>query len=119
MLKNRLYTIDDKELATNSVKYTILQNKENEIFKAHFPGNPITPGACLIEIGKELCEDYFQKDLTVKAIKSVKFMNLITPTNAPEIQYSIDFVQLENSVQAKIIITSHDVICSKINMELA
>lgn len=119
MLQNRLYTIDSKESETNSVKYTILQNESNEIFKAHFPNNPITPGACLIEIGKELCEDYFGKILTVKTIKSVKFMNLITPVNDPRIQYSIDFTQLEESIQAKIIITSRDVICSKINMELA
>lgn len=119
MLQNRLYTIDNKESETNSVKYIILQNQESEIFKAHFPGNPITPGACLIEIGKELCEDYFGKKLSIKTIKSVKFMNLITPIHAPQIQYNIDFTKLEESIQAKIIISSHDVICSKINMELA
>ncbi len=119
MLQNRLYTIDNKESETNTVKYTILQNQDNEIFKAHFPGNPITPGACLIEIGKELCEDYFGEKLSIKTIKSVKFMNLITPTHAQKIQYNIDFIQLEESVQAKIIISSHDIICSKINMELA
>lgn len=119
MLQNQLYTISSKEIENNSAKYTITQNKENVIFKAHFPGNPITPGACLIEIGKELCEDFFEKKLLVKTIKSVKFMNLITPTHDETILYSIDFNQLEESIQAKIVISAHDVICSKINMELA
>ena len=38
--------------------YTIRLNPEHFIYKAHFPGEPITPGVCIMQIAIELRSRY-------------------------------------------------------------
>lgn len=119
MLGKKLYLIEHKVVNGDNVTYTIRQNKSNEIFKAHFPGNPITPGACLIEIAKELCEHFLDRTLAVKSIKNVKFISLITPIENEFLDFHIATSVDDNSVHAKVQITSDGNLFSKINFELA
>ena len=44
------------------------------IYLGHFFGNPITPGACLVEIAEELIGQ------PITQIKSLKFLNTVPPT---------------------------------------
>ena len=118
MLGKKLYLIEHTVVNGDNVTYTIRQNKSNDIFQAHFPGNPITPGACLIEIAKELCEHFLDRSLSVKTIKNVKFISLITPIENEFLNFHIATSVDENSVQAKVQISSDGNICSKINFEL-
>lgn len=119
MLESKLYLIEHKEVNDNDVVYSIRQNKSNEIFKAHFPGNPITPGACQIEIAKELCEKHFERKLCIKSIKNVKFISLITPIENEFLKFKFTFSMNENTISAKVQIISDGNICSKISFELA
>lgn len=118
MLENKLYIIEHKEIDGENAKFTIRQNKGNEIFKAHFPGNPITPGACLIEISKELCEQTTERKLAVSSIKNVKFMNVINPIENEFVDFNINLSSEENVYNAKIQISEGSTIFSKIHMEL-
>lgn len=120
MLENKLYLIEHKEVIKGIVTYTIRQNKNNKIFKAHFPENPIMPGACLVEIAKDLCEKHLNKHLNIKKIKSVKFINVVTPITNEFLQFQITFSpKNEESTQAKVLILSERNVYSKINFELA
>jgi len=119
MLENKLYLIEHKEVTNESVVYTIRQNKNNEIFKAHFPGNPITPGACLIEIAKELCEHFVGKKLTVQSVKNVKFISLITPIANEFLKFHIATTTEDDAIHAKVQILAEGNVCSKINFVLA
>lgn len=119
MLENKLYLIEHKHIIKDTITYSIRQNKSNEIFKAHFPGSPITPGACLIEIAKELCEKHIGKQIQVVFVKSVKFINIITPIANEFLDFAINISQSENTYQAKVQILSEGNVYSKINFELA
>ena len=61
MLLNNFYTIKsiDKKDDQN---YTVVLfiNENHEVFKGHFPGNPIMPGVCMMQIIKELTEQLRQ-----------------------------------------------------------
>lgn len=52
MLLNDFFKITDIK---NADKYTISieMNPKHDIYKGHFPGNPITPGVCLTQMVKE------------------------------------------------------------------
>ena len=119
MLENKLYLIEHKEITNENVVYTIRQNKNNEIFKAHFPGNPITPGACLIEIAKELCEHFVGKKLTVQSVKNVKVISLITPIANEFLKFHIATTTEDDAIHAKVQILAEENVCSKINFVLA
>jgi 3-hydroxyacyl-[acyl-carrier-protein] dehydratase len=120
MLENKLYIIEHKEEDGENITFTIRQNKSNEIFKAHFPGNPITPGACLVEIARELCEKHIGKSLKIRFLKSVKFLNIITPIANEFLKFDISLSPADdNAFDAKIQIISDENVYTKINFKLA
>lgn len=53
-LKNNLYKIIRKEGVGPVVNYAIELIPSCVIYAAHFPGEPITPGVCIVQMGKEL-----------------------------------------------------------------
>ena len=56
-LKNNLYKIIRKEGVGPVVNYAIELIPSCVIYAAHFPGEPITPGVCIVQMGKELVEE--------------------------------------------------------------
>ena len=83
-LKNSLYHI----VSHNESSYTIRFNPDHPIFAGHFPGHPIVPGACLVQIAQELLSDCLGQQVNLTAIRNLKFRQPITPDM--EIRYIID-----------------------------
>ena len=59
-LLNNLYTIVAKDIPDDKISYNIKLDANHFIYQVHFPNEPITPGACIIQIAKELLEDYLE-----------------------------------------------------------
>ena len=57
------YTLQSYDKNEKSFVANIILNKDHEIFKGHFPGNPVTPGVCMMQIVKELTEEFTGKKL--------------------------------------------------------
>jgi 3-hydroxyacyl-[acyl-carrier-protein] dehydratase len=64
-------------------------NPAHEIYKGHFPGNPVVPGVCLIEMIKETLAHHMGKPLTLKNADEVKFMNMVNPELNPLLNLEI------------------------------
>lgn len=88
-LKDDLYKIIEKREEPGALYYTLLLNAESVIYKAHFPGMPVTPGVCLVQIGRELLEEYTGLRLEVCGMKNVKFVSVVEPSNCAQIVYEI------------------------------
>lgn len=84
-LTNNLYTITDRQHENLQSVYHVELNKECFIYKAHFPGQPITPGVCIVQMAKELLEESLQKPLDIVAVKNVKFLSVISPNSTPQL----------------------------------
>ena len=56
-LLNDLYSIISRTDGEGRCDFTIELNPQHFIYKAHFPGEPITPGVCIMQIAKELLEE--------------------------------------------------------------
>ena len=65
--------------------WTIRLNSEHFIYKAHFPGHPVTPGICIAQIIGELIERHINKQLVLHNVKSLKFTGIIDPVATPVI----------------------------------
>ena len=96
-LLNNLYMISKRETTSLSAQYDIFLEEKSFIYKAHFPNEPVTPGVCIIQIAKELLEDYAQKHYTIKAIKNVKFLNVISPVITPYVTYILDKIVIDEA----------------------
>ncbi len=99
MVLKDFYKVLSEEKTTDS-KYTItiLVNEKHEVFKGHFPGNPIMPGVCMIQIIKELTEKITQSTLMIQTLSNVKFMALINPEATPELRLELDIVTTEDDL---------------------
>ncbi len=71
-------------------------NREHSIFKGHFPGNPILPGACTIQILKELIELHLGRKVTLSKASNIKYLSFIDPENNNLIDFDIELKEMEN-----------------------
>lgn len=99
MVLKDFYKVLSEEKTTDS-KYTItiLVNENHDVFKGHFPGNPIMPGVCMIQIIKELTEKITESTLMIQTLSNVKFMALINPEATPELRLELDIVTTEDDL---------------------
>ena len=94
ILKNSLYTIADKRMEGSGIFYQILLDKNHFIYKAHFPNEPITPGVCIIQIAKELLEDYLHEEYEISYVKNIKFLSVLSPLSTPSVAYVFDKITI-------------------------
>ena len=59
--------------------FNIILNPDHLIYKAHFPGQPVTPGVCILQMIQELLSVEMDNNLYIKSIKNVKFISMISP----------------------------------------
>jgi 3-hydroxyacyl-[acyl-carrier-protein] dehydratase len=99
MLLKDFYKITSLEkIAESKYLVMIFINEEHEVFKGHFPGNPIMPGVCMMQIIKELTEQITESSLFMQSLSNVKFMALINPFNTPELRLELDIATTEEGL---------------------
>ena len=83
VFRNSLFYIDAINQKEDGVSYAIHLNPEHIIYKAHFPGKPITPGVCILKIGLELLSAAVDCELDISSVKNVKFLRILQPDGMP------------------------------------
>jgi 3-hydroxyacyl-[acyl-carrier-protein] dehydratase len=73
-------------------------NAGHQIFKGHFPGNPITPGVCLAQMVKESMEYITHKKLVLKQGSNLKFTAVLNPNEHPTVTINIQFKEKEDQL---------------------
>ena len=90
LLKDFYQVLSIENTAEYKYLAVILINEKHDVFKGHFPGNPVMPGVCMMQIIKELTEQITQNTLIMQTLSNVKFMALINPFITPELQLELD-----------------------------
>ena len=72
-------------------------NAGHEIFTGHFPGYPIMPGVCMVQIIEQIFGDFHKKKFLLSHAKSIKFLSLFNPTEVSQVKASIQFKPGENN----------------------
>jgi 3-hydroxyacyl-[acyl-carrier-protein] dehydratase len=75
-------------------------NADSTIYRAHFPGNPITPGVCMLQLVGELLEDRRQGTLVLQEVKNLKFVSPLSPVDTPEIAVTFGRCTLDGDTLA-------------------
>lgn len=78
-LLNNLYEIIGKDASEGAFTYEVKFNPDCFIYQSHFPGNPITPGVCLIQITSEMLELEYHHTYELSLLKSIKFKKVVKP----------------------------------------
>ncbi len=102
---NSLYTFTKESEGI----FKVHLNQDNIIFKVHFEGNPVLPGACMIEMTRELIEAMTGKSLSIVNVKNLKFASMVTPDNNPDIMFNITVAEKDDNItESKVQITDID-----------
>lgn len=92
ILGDTFYSITDVQVDMNqNFDYKVFFHAEDQIFKAHFPNQPIVPGACLVQISKEIIENIKKNAIRIVHFNQLKFLNTINPNEIPEVDLNIQF----------------------------
>jgi 3-hydroxyacyl-[acyl-carrier-protein] dehydratase len=79
MLLDDLFIIDDWQPGDGLARAFLRINWGHPIFEGHFPGRPVVPGACLLQIVKELMSMALGSEVRLVRADQIKFISMIGP----------------------------------------
>ena len=102
MLLNKLFTYKLLEGdSISSLKFRITIDGNHKIFEGHFPGNPITPGVCQMEMVKEILSDFLGKELFYRTVSDMKFINMWIPDDLELVYLDLTIIEFEDGYKIK------------------
>ena len=116
-LQDNLYTIVSRQEQEGAAVFQVRLHPEWPIYKAHFPGHPITPGVCIVQMVQELLQEHLQRELSLRQAKNVKYVSIVSPEEVTEL--TVTFLNIEEQpdgnlkVQAQV--TSGETLCTKLS----
>ena len=109
MLKGDFFSIEQISENDGEPVFLTAMNASHDIYKGHFPGDPICPGVCNIQTIRECAEIKLDKKLRIESIAHCKFAALITPQACPKLLISLHLENKEDgNIMAIAKITSPD-----------
>jgi len=84
--------------------------RDHPVFDGHFPGNPILPGVCTLQIAGELLSKYLDQKLMLVKSDNIKFMSLVIPAENTILDFAFNLGSKEEYVlSVKCTVTSNEV----------
>lgn len=118
ILKDRLYKIQSFEDNESRVVYEISLIPESEIYKAHFPNKPITPGVCIVQFVVELLNEYLKEGYKLSFAKNIKYLQVVSPIDNPNVSVELKKIMLvENHVTLQAVVSNNDQIFAKMTIQ--
>lgn len=95
MLLNELFIIEDWQPGDGFAKATIRVYAGHRILQGHFPGRPVVPGACLVQLVEELAAPMAGIPVRLLRAGPVKFIAMIEPRRDPVFLLTLRTVWLD------------------------
>jgi 3-hydroxyacyl-[acyl-carrier-protein] dehydratase len=96
-INDEIFKVAKIEHTDNVIKADLSINPNCSIFKGHFPGQPVVPGACMLQIVKEVLESAFGQSLQLKKASQLKFIAMINPLKTVSVQLEMSCKLIEDS----------------------
>jgi len=92
------YSLDINKSIGDDITARVSLNADHELFKGHFPGQPVLPGACMIQILKHIIEEANQFKVTFITASNIKFLSVVDPRIHKMIVFTIRVKQLADQL---------------------
>jgi 3-hydroxyacyl-[acyl-carrier-protein] dehydratase len=99
MLKDSFYNIlslvraedmnDLPGLETQVFTANIRLNGQHPVYQGHFPGKPVVPGVCQIQMIKEIFSEAIHREVSLVNADNIKFLAIIVPEMYPNLDIKI------------------------------
>ncbi|MEP2771361.1 MAG: hypothetical protein ABJH05_04385 [Fulvivirga sp.] len=103
-LLNSLYTIKIIDSAENSIKAEVVLDKTHEIFKGHFPSQPVLPGVTMVEMIKDILQLATGQQYSLSKGNTIKFLKVVDPGQFETLSFDLSIASVDNDL--KVVATS-------------
>ncbi len=91
MLLDKFYTLQSAHTQDGAVSAAISFQRSHPIFDGHFPGHPVVPGVCMMQIVREILEKETASRLKIATGENIKFLAIIDPDRNKDVEVAISF----------------------------
>lgn len=79
MLLNDLFIVEEWRPGEGEVTAVLRLRVTHRIFEGHFPGRPVVPGACLVQLVQEMAGSVAGSAVRMIRADRIKFISMIEP----------------------------------------
>lgn len=101
MLRNNYFYISRRADNQDTTRFDITLNPDHPVYQGHFPGNPICPGVCGIQMIKECVELILEKPLRMGKLTRCRFLAPLSPLDHPDVFITVQLTNLEMGYKVK------------------
>lgn len=92
----KIIHIEEKEDGKREIEIEL--NPGHALYQGHFPGQPVVPGVCTLQIIKESVEQIVNRPLQYAQIASSKFLSAVNPLETQLLHLSIQLKETEEAL---------------------
>lgn len=89
------------EFQEGTAQFLLKINPKSEIFKGHFPDNPVLPGVLSVEAVKKALFLLYSKEWVMDSARDIKFLAVIDPRKTQEILLDLVLQPEENLLKVE------------------
>ena len=92
-------------------------NPAHPVYQSHFPDNPITPGACLLQTTGMLLQQKLGRSLYLKSSKSIKYLSILIPAEGKEVKFCFSHIdEGETECKTQVVIADESTVFTKMSL---
>ena len=120
MLIKDYYTINEVITREDGViLFQISLRPDCQVYQGHFPGEPVSPGVCNIQMVKECAEQVAGKPLFLANLQQCRLTTLVTPVQHPQVEVMIHLEEKGEAYKLKATIGKGEEVYLDLKAELA
>lgn len=97
-LENNYYDVINMHTNGMSGTFYIALRPDCDVYRGHFPGNPVCPGVCNIQTIKECAEMLVGHGLRITVIHRCRLTAVATPSACPELTVKVSLLPSEDGL---------------------
>lgn len=114
MLQNDFFYIRRLDTEGDTLHAQLELNPGHRVFEGHFPGQPVVPGVCMVQMIKEILEQALEKPLQLQQADHIKFLSVIDPRVDPHLQTEISLRHTDTGVDVNATLRKEAVVSLKL-----
>lgn len=109
LLKDKFFAVLHEEKVTaNDAVYLCELMPDCDVYNGHFPGKPVSPGVCNIEMIRECAEMLVGCNLKIDTIKQCRLTAVASPAVCPKVDVKVSVAQIEGTNSYNVVASISD-----------
>lgn len=108
-----IFKVESIDHTDNVIKAVLSINADSQIFEGHFPGQPVVPGACMLQLVKDVLTNTLAYKVQLKKGDNLKFAGMIEPGANHTVYLEISYKLGDGGMTVTAKLSEGDRVCFK------